>query len=316
MSFWQRPLAEENTQHCVHELCMSCSKSTSPHLLSQASYLNNNHNREVKQAILQKRVVNYSVSLFHCGVNQHASLCGSHQRQQWKCPCLCWVLGLHCLSPSVHTACMKLKQMHCWLLSSSPLKSDNGSHPPITCIHGIPLVTLWRPSMPCYLQLIFVICHCPRCNEFFHSSLHRNGVTIRTRGSRWYSAEVFLSITLRAFWDWFFFFYWVGAFYFCPYCPGNSHSYAFYNKKKKICFAKELNSSIHSLWILESHYFLFPYLRVELTPHTGTWVFAYVRDRSINDQWLKTFARYGRGGVLCWSHLCTPCRERDEFLGM
>lgn len=50
-------------QLVLRALCMSFSKRTSPHLLSQASYLNNNHNRVVKHAILKKAMVNYSVSL-------------------------------------------------------------------------------------------------------------------------------------------------------------------------------------------------------------------------------------------------------------
>lgn len=116
----------------LRALFMSHSKSTSPHLLSQASCLNNNHNREVKHAIVQKTMVNYSVSLLSL-LDKSAcfSLCvptTTSKRQQWKC--LCCVLGLHGLSPFVHTACVRLKQMHCWFLSSSPLKSVNGSHPP------------------------------------------------------------------------------------------------------------------------------------------------------------------------------------------
>lgn len=50
-------------QSALRALCMSFSKSISPYLLSQASCLNNNHNREIKHIILKKETVNYSVSL-------------------------------------------------------------------------------------------------------------------------------------------------------------------------------------------------------------------------------------------------------------
>lgn len=153
----------------LRALFMTHSKSTSSHLLSQASCLNNNHNRKVKHNILQKTMVNYPVSLLSL-LDKSASFplwvpTTTSKRQQWKC--LCSVLGLHCLSPSVHTAYVRLKQMHCWFLSSSLLKSVNRSHLPNMCTPRIPLVTPSRPPMPCYLWLIFVICHCLRCDGFF-----------------------------------------------------------------------------------------------------------------------------------------------------
>lgn len=50
-------------QSALRALCMSSSKSTSPYLVSRASCLNNNYNRQVKHAMLKKAMLNYSVSL-------------------------------------------------------------------------------------------------------------------------------------------------------------------------------------------------------------------------------------------------------------
>lgn len=51
------------TKTVLRTLCASFSESTSPHVLSQVSCLNNKHNREVKRAIPKRAMVNYLVSL-------------------------------------------------------------------------------------------------------------------------------------------------------------------------------------------------------------------------------------------------------------
>lgn len=147
------------------------------------------------------------------------------------------------------------------------------------CTPRIPLVTPCIPPGRFYLQPAFVIYHCLMQWIFPIAARRGMGSLSGQEDSDGVLLKCFLSNTLPAFWAWGFL-DWVGAFYFYLSSPGNSNSYAFY---KKICFAKESNSSILSLGILEHYCFLFPCLRVEPMLHTRTSAFAHVKDWSLND---------------------------------
>lgn len=117
-------------QSALRALCMNISKSNSPHLPSQASCFNNNHNREVKHTIL-KAMVNYSISLpaplgklacsppgvppplLKAALEMSSAVpCTRAQFHQPFCA--------YCLSET-------LKQTNYWFLSPLPVKFDDGS---------------------------------------------------------------------------------------------------------------------------------------------------------------------------------------------
>lgn len=82
---------------------------------------------------------------------QNDSLWGYHyqcQKQLWKCLWLCPAPELSYISLSPHVFCLSLssKPMHCWVLSTFPLKFNDGSHLYVLYVMCVSLEFLFWPQ--------------------------------------------------------------------------------------------------------------------------------------------------------------------------
>lgn len=124
------------TKTALRALCTSFSESTSPHLLSRVSCLNNKHNREVKRAIPKRAMVNYLVSL--------PSPLGKPACSPLGVPLPPLKAALE-VSPAVPCTKAQLPQLFCAYCLSETLKQTNT----LLILISIPFTVWWREPPTC-----------------------------------------------------------------------------------------------------------------------------------------------------------------------